>query len=399
MAPEQVKRRSVALLRGQGVGGVLVALLVGWAVAAGAVSAAPAGAASSSPATSDAAITAPAPSGTPAAAKATPLFRLADPRLDEVSGIAVGITSPGVVYVQNDSGDSARFFALDKQTGAVRAEYDVPGAHNLDWEDIAVAPDSRGVPSVWLADIGDNDSVRPQIQLYRVDEPHVDLSRTDVVSSSAPPQVWRLSYPDGPADAESLAVSPAGVPYLFTKSVLGRTSVYQAPTQPGPGVQTLTKIGAIQFAFTGTPSPFSVVGQLTATGADLSRNGRQLVVRTYSDAYLWTVPSGDLAAALQAAPVRVALPQQPQGEGVCFDGDRLLIDSEQVGSAAYAVALPPPPAQPSATTRAPPPSSAPVPAAPTTSTTSDSTNSWWWIAAFVVAVVVLGAVAARRQRR
>ena len=68
-----------------------------------------------------------------------------DPRITEASGIAIGIASPGVVYVQNDSGDSARFFALDTRTGKTLATYTVPGAANVDWEDLAVARDRRGV--------------------------------------------------------------------------------------------------------------------------------------------------------------------------------------------------------------------------------------------------------------
>ena len=102
------------------------------------------------------------------------MFRFADTRIDEASGIGVGIASPGVVYVQNDSGDSARFFAVDASTGATLAVYTVPGAQNVDWEDLAVARDARGVPSVWLADIGDNDATRDEVRIYRVDEPVVD---------------------------------------------------------------------------------------------------------------------------------------------------------------------------------------------------------------------------------
>jgi hypothetical protein len=36
----------------------------------------------------------------------------------------------------------------------------------------------------------------------------------------------------------------------------------------------------------------------------------------------------------------VALPPQPQGEGIAVDGSRLLVDSEGRGSALYAVPLP-----------------------------------------------------------
>jgi hypothetical protein len=77
-----------------------------------------------------------------------------------------------------------------------------------------------------------------------------------------------------------------------------------------------------------------------ATGAALSPDGTILVVRTYTDAFLWHVPGNDVARALRAEPVRIALPLQPQGEGIGFDGDQLVLDSEGRGSAVLAVPLP-----------------------------------------------------------
>jgi hypothetical protein len=230
------------------------------------------------------------------------LFRLADPRINEASGIAAGITSPGVVYVHNDSGDAPRFFALDARTGATLAVYTVPGAAALDWEDIAVAPDARGVPSVWLGDIGDNNGVRREIQVYRVDEPRVDPTRRDVAVPSSPAEVWRLRYPDGAVDAESLAVAPDGTPYVVTKSLLGSSTVFAAPRQARAGrIQQLRRLGSIQFALTSTPGPFSLAGHLMATGADVSRDGSLLTVRTYTDAYLWRLRGGARCPARAAA--------------------------------------------------------------------------------------------------
>ncbi|MCU1658091.1 MAG: hypothetical protein JWO57_2747 [Pseudonocardiales bacterium] len=268
------------------------------------------------------------------------LFHLQDPRIDEASGIAVGITSPGVVYVHNDSGDSARFFALDARTGRTLVTYDVPGATNVDWEDIAVAPDERGVPSVWLADIGDNGASRAEIDIYRVDEPRV--TRDGAAASTGRPDMWRLRYPDGPKDAESLAVTPGGAAFLFSKSLVGSTTAYALPARPDAAhVQSLRRVGAITFHFTKPAAPASAIGELAATGAALSRDGSLLVVRTYTDAYVWRVGSSGVAGALRSSPVRVALPAQPQGEGVTFDGRTLLVDSEHAGSAVYSVALPP----------------------------------------------------------
>ena len=334
------------------------------------------------------------------------MFRFADGRIDEASGIGVGIASPGVVYVQNDSGDSARFFAVDASTGATLAVYWVPGAQNVDWEDLAVARDARGVPSVWLADIGDNDAVRQEVRIYRVDEPVVDRGRVGVDLTTAEPSVWRLRYPDGPADAEALAVAPGGTGYVVTKSFVGESAVYAVPATADPArVQTLHRVAAIRFSMTGTPGgPLAAIGQLTVTGAAMSTDGRVLVVRTYTDAYLWRVSSGDIAAALHGSPVRLALPEQRQGEGVAVLGSTLLVDSEGVGSTVYAVPTPPLP------TRSGPPAPTPVASEPsavrnaTGTTAQESTTAgrgpWLWFGLAGLALAGAGlAVSLRRRSR
>jgi hypothetical protein len=281
-------------------------------------------------------------------------YRFADARIDEASGIAAGVRSPGVDYVQNDSGDTARFFAVDAASGATAATVTVPGATNVDWEDLAVAPApagsaAAGRSSVWLADIGDNDAVRREIRVYRVDEPRIPAGARDRRVRTGPPDVWRLRYPNGATNAESFAVTPTGIGYVVTKSPVGGSTVYRLPARPDTArVQTLIRVGSIAFRAHATGIPLGVLGSLAATGAAISRDGSLLVVRTYADAYGWPVRNDDIAAALRRAPTRVALPVQPQGEGVAVDGDRLLVDSEGVRTAVYSVPLP------ASLTRAPP---------------------------------------------
>lgn len=274
------------------------------------------------------------------AAEASTVVTLRDPRLTEVSGIARGVRSPGVFYVHNDSGDSARFFAVDAHTGRVRAEYRVPGATNVDWEDIAAAPDRAGVPSVWLGDIGDNDAKRSEVRLYRVDEPRVGTDRYGVRTQTGRPDVWRLRYPRGPVDAESLAVDRNGQAYIITKSPSGHSVCYRVPSHPDAAhVQAVRKIGEIRIhARANSIVPADL--QQMATGAALSPDGTILALRTYTDAFLWHVAGHDVAGALRTAPVRIALPLQRQGEGIGFDGSHLVIDSEGRGSTVLAVQLP-----------------------------------------------------------
>jgi hypothetical protein len=283
---------------------------------------------------------APSAPGAPAASAARVAFRIADARIGEASGIAAGLASPAIDYVQNDSGDVNRFFALNARSGATSAVVTVRGARNVDWEDIAVAPDRSGTPSAWLADIGDNAAARSEVQVYRVPEPRLDAAARDRAITSGPADVWRLRYPDGPTDAEGLAVAPDGTAFLVTKAP-GISTVYRLPSRPSADrVQTLRRVGTIAFAPTGTANPFGLAGQLTATSAAIANDGSVFIVRTYSDAYVWRLAGTGLATALRRQPFRIPLPAQQQGEGVGVRGQTLLLDSEGTHSPVYEVPVP-----------------------------------------------------------
>jgi hypothetical protein len=335
------------------------------------------------------------------------VFTIRDPRVDEASGIALGVVSPGVAYIQNDSGDTNRFFAVDARTGSTAATITVRGARNVDWEDIAVAPSPSGVPSVWLADIGDNDATRGEVEVYRVAEPTVRASARDVSITTRRADVWRLSYPTGPVNAESFAVTPTGVGYLVTKSVSGRSVVYQLPPRPDRhAVQQLTRVAPVRFT-----SPLSF-GRL-ATGATISADGRWLAIRTYLAAYLWPLPGGGVAAALAHRGRDVHLPLELQGEGIAFGGDRIYIDSEGRHGPVYALRYPALAPRPPSSSSAPPPSAPPSATSGTTASPpirahstaarGDSSNRHpGWVGEWVVAIgaiAVLGAAVEYRRRR
>jgi hypothetical protein len=118
-----------------------------------------------------------------------------------------------------------------------------------------------------------------------------------------------------------------------------------------------------------------------------------MVLRTYTDAYVWSIRNGDVAAALRGRPIRVALPTQPQGEGVAFDGARIVVVSEHRGSAVYAVPLP---TAPSST---PTPTPARTPSSPPTVTVAPaddrSVRTALYLSLGVVALVILLGVTAR----
>jgi hypothetical protein len=328
------------------------------------------------------------------------LFRFSDPRITEASGIARGEESPGVFYVQNDSGHPNEVFAVNGHSGVTAATITVRGARNVDWEDIATAPDRSGTPSLWLADIGDNDATRRSVTVYRMVEPRIDPAWDDRAVRARVAERWRLRYPGGPVDAESLAVAAGGTAYLVTKSIAGAT-VYRLPPHPaGERVQLVRPVAHLGLHLTGTGNPFGLAGQLVVTGAAISRDGSLFAVRTYSDAWIWRLGRTSLGRAVRRDAVVLPLPREPQGEGITVLRRSLVIDSEHAGSGVYRVPLPA-----SLLARRRPGSTPP----PTTTTSSSSSATGtaasgsavpgWLIVIGAAAVVGAGFAAFRGTRR
>ena len=100
---------------------------------------------------------------------------LASRDLDEVSGLVASSREDGVFFVNNDSGDSARFFAIDR-TGKLLATYTYSRNAVVDCEEIARGPCDapRDVEScLFIGDVGDNAARRDHVVVYRVREPKV----------------------------------------------------------------------------------------------------------------------------------------------------------------------------------------------------------------------------------
>ena len=268
----------------------------------------------------------------PAEAQPTTRCQISDPRLAELSGlVAVG----DQVLAVNDGGEQAAVHLLDAACQVV--DVHTAAVDPFDPEDMALAADG----TVWLADTGDNNMNRPTVALLAL--------RPDGTTG-----VYRLTYPDGPHDAEALLLAPDGTPYLVTKEVLGASAVYRpAAALVDGGTVALAQVAAVNVTLTGTPGgPVGRAGQLMITGGAVSGDGTRLALRTYTDAYVWHLAGSDVPAALAVPPVRIPLPESPQGEAISFSADsqQLLVASEGLPSDLVVVPLPASVAAPAATT-------------------------------------------------
>lgn len=239
-----------------------------------------------------------------------------DPALQELSGIAASRANPGLWWVHNDSGDSARVFAVDEQ-GGVRATLALAGQTAIDIEDIALGEGpTPGTTYVYVADIGDNPLLRTDLKIYRFVEPTVGAT-TGTISGV---ETFQLRYPDGAHDAEAFFVDPISHSLVvITKSLAGGAqSAYRVGTDVAAGTTaTMTQVGTVMAA-TG------LAGAIT--GADTSPNGLQLAIRTYGGVRL-IARNADLplaafiAGSTGSVPCPGPVPAEVQGEAIGFRAD------------------------------------------------------------------------------
>lgn len=218
----------------------------------------------------------------------------------EVSGIVASLAHDGVFYLHNDSGDTARFFAIDL-AGKALATFSVSGASAVDWEDIARGPCPAGT-CLFFGDIGDNSADRDDYVVYRVAEP------TAIADATVPAEKLPFTYPDGSHNAETLLADPAtGGLFIVTKTA-GISSVYAFPLPLTPGKSVvLTKGGDISLP----------IMPALITGGDVHPLGRGVLLRTYADVWLFPQAQGmSVVDALLGEPCAAPVPDEAQGEAI-----------------------------------------------------------------------------------
>lgn len=241
---------------------------------------------------------------------------LAPVRRTEITHRLIGENSgivwlDGAFFVHNDSGDAATVYRSTALDFAAAEILPLPGARARDWEDIAVFEGD-----LLVGDIGDNRRHRTDVMLYRARyrsalEIGRSQGRLELVAA------YPVRYPDGPHDAEGLAVVDGRVHLITKNRGEGFTGVYRfdqlvdrAELRPGEA-NVPRKIGHLELR-----------EDEQVTAADFDPRNRLLVVLTYHRVLAWPAERLDGPPALG---LEIAL---KQCEAICVQDDRLVITNE-----------------------------------------------------------------------
>ncbi|RYG35321.1 hypothetical protein EON81_13065 [bacterium] len=274
-----------------------------------------------------------------------PIARISLAAIDEGSGIVASRRYPGVFWTHNDSGDSARFFAIRADgTAVMPKKYNrkedagaaapppspfegikVEVAQNIDWEDIAYDGET-----LYLADTGNNANARRDLGVYAVQEPNpAETERTR-------PYAWYpVEYPEQkafpPLEGDLLWDCEAvfhlrGKLYFLTKT--------RSPQGIPKGISRLyrlddpktDKVNSLRFL--DAKSDFG--GWVTA--ADASPDGKRLAVLThFPQAAVWLFDAKAPGDKFLSRPLKtIPLTNAGQCEAICFepDGNSVLVTNE-----------------------------------------------------------------------
>ncbi|HEY1489356.1 MAG TPA: hypothetical protein VGF84_24840, partial [Micromonosporaceae bacterium] len=210
---------------------------------------------------------------------------------------------------------------------------------------------------------------------------------------------------------EAMLLAADDTPIFITKDVgIGEIFTPTAPADPSGRPVRLKRVGSFDPPPTSTPNFLGIAGGLLVTGGANAHNRSMVALRTYADAFIWSVPNGNVVSAITTTKPRVApLPHEPQRESIAFDpsGSHLYtvsdLEVEPVRTPILEYDLPAPVSSAPPKARAPntaPSSRSPSPPPVALSGPAAEKQPLWPYAILVaVVLIVTGVVFGTRRRR
>lgn len=264
---------------------------------------------------------------------------LQNSKIVEASGLVAG--EDGVFFVHNDG--KRDVFVIDS-TGKDLGAFKLEESKNRDWEDITRVPDGDRRLIV-IADVGDNQHKRKDVELYFFEEPSPDDFNSDQVAIHR----LKISYPEGPRDVESVAYDPSSDSILLLSKRDLPPRLYAVPLERALNEKELEAEFLAEVPRFRPPTKQDILAHpkrglwvSQPTGMDISPDGRLAAVITYRSLYLFQREDGETwAEAFQRQPREFVGPPGTHDEAVAFspDGKTIYVTTERRPAPIYRLDL------------------------------------------------------------
>lgn len=224
--------------------------------------------------------------------------------LRESSGI-IPVEGEDAYYTHNDSGGDNKLFKINMH-GTLLGEMAIKNSSNIDWEDIT--HDDEG--NIYIGDFGNNANKRKNLRIYKIDK---DFQSTDTISFSyADQQEFPPAKKERNFDCEGFFWNDGELNIISKNWGYKCVKRYVVPDQKGDYVLEPVE-------------EFYLNGMITA--ADISPDGRKIVLLSYGKLYLFDLVPGH---PLFSQPYKcINFYRGGQAEAVTFiNNDDLLITNE-----------------------------------------------------------------------
>ena len=228
-----------------------------------------------------------------------------DEKLYEASGLVASRINKGMLWTINDSGNDARLFLIDNKGNTIHS-YWIDKATNIDWEDLTIYTDDTGKSKIYIGDIGDNYTIRKNINIIVLDEPIFGDPNDTIITNY---KNYQFKYPDGAKDAETIMLDPlTSTLFVITKRE-ENVRIYEAPMMSNIS-DTLDLIFKKALPF------------YNVTSGDVTANGEEILLKSYDSIYYWKRTEDEtILEAMTRDHVILDYSPEPQGESIAWSVD------------------------------------------------------------------------------
>ncbi|MDX9754076.1 MAG: hypothetical protein RBU29_08955 [bacterium] len=235
-----------------------------------------------------------------------PTGKIGDAELNEISGV---VAAQGAGYWCHNDGGNAPVLYRVVDDGAVVQRVRLSPPTMDDWE--ALTTDGKG--TLYLADVGDNETRRGQYAIHVVTEPETEAQEMSNI------QTYPFVYPQGASyDCEALFWLQGRL-YLIQKDYSGENAaVFCLDPLEENSITEARYVGELDV------QQANRLGRIV-TDAAYSANRGELAVLTYFGILLFAVRD---EADLLHPPIHIVSAYFGQSEAICYAGDHLVILNE-----------------------------------------------------------------------